>query len=228
MRYINFKKINIFKQILETFTDENRLMFFGVLKTYVSGRYKWVASFLYKSRNNVATNKHKCNLSFYSDLEMFINEFGNVAALQANLAMSVAERVKIAKFSHEMSSKQYKKLGQEYVEYDQIDYVDASGREELDPFRTDGNHIDVFHKYGDAPAFVVAGYRLLEWSAGLDEFVPIYNYENQAAMVNIQFNNLEIILNDDPKDLYFNSTFKQYIHDIDNGFDGLLGGGSNP
>lgn len=226
MRFINYKKINIFKQILEQFTDENKFMFFGVFKSFISGRYKWIASFLFKSRNNIQANKHKCYTSFYSDVEMNLNQFGNVSDIQNYITVDGIARAKIAKFSYELSSKQYKNLGQEHTEFNQIDFINASGQFNLDPFRVGDNNLDVFHKHGDSPAFVVAGYKLKKYDNEYGGVFPIYTYENQPE-VNIKYNSLEIILNDDAKDLYSNSTFKAYISGISTSSEGLLGGGIN-
>ena len=212
MIFINYKKINIFKQILEKFSDENRMMCFGVVKSFVAGRYKWVATYLFKNRNNTSTNKHRAFVSFYSDVEMNKNEFGNVPELQSNPVLERIERPKQSKFDHELSSKQYKTLGQEYVEFDSIDYIDASGVLSSNPLTTPMGHEDVFHVYGDAPVFVAAGYRIVTFSPlNPTEYIVVYTYENPPVEINLKYNNIEIVMNDDTKDLYSNEYFLSYI-----------------
>jgi hypothetical protein len=194
MIFINYKKKNPYKESLEKFTDENRLVSFGVVKSFISGRYHWLASFLFKNRNNTQTNKHRALIGWFSDVEMNLNEYGNVYDLVGNVYFNKRPRPRIPQFYNELSSKQYKLIGQEYAEYDVIRHVDMSGKIEI-PFADIGkqNHVDIFHKFGDAPAFICSGYKI--------PTITGYRYvmENPHTQSNIKFGNVEIVF-DDKKD----------------------------
>ena len=207
MIFVNYKKSNQYKDAIDKFSDENRNMSFGVVKSFITGRYKWLATYLFKNRNNTQTNKHRAFIGFYSDVEMDVNEYGSVAALQVTEYFNGRTRPKFPRFFYELSSKQYKAIGQEYVDFDAIRYVDESGKIEID-FEDIGlvNHHDIYHTFGDCPAFVMAGYKIPLVAGDY-----VYCIENQPDAVDIKLNNVEIIMNDDGEDLMNNDYVKLYL-----------------
>ena len=203
MVFTNYKKPNKYKETIEQFGDMNRPMFFGLVRNFISERFKWVAQFLFKNRNNTQTNKHRCFIAFYSDVEMLKNEYGNVAEIEFNPALYGYERPKLGRFPYEMTSRQYRTLGVEYVEFDKIEYIDPSGKL-IDPI----NFTDIYHPHGDSPVFIAAGYRVRD---GLDY---VYVIENMPIEVQLKFNNIEVTLGDDSKDIYTNQYYRNMISNI--------------
>ena len=126
MILINYKKKNPYKETIDKFTDENRLVSFGVIKTFISGRLKWLSSFMFKNRNNTQTNKHRAFIGWFGEVENILTEYGNVADINDKVFFDGRERPKFPRFYKELSSKQYGLIGQEYAEYDNIERVDIS------------------------------------------------------------------------------------------------------
>jgi hypothetical protein len=208
MIFINYKKKNPYKETIEKFSDENRLVSFGVVKSFISGKYKWLASYLFKGRNNTQTNKHRAFIGWFSDVELTLNEYGNIQELVSQPYFERRPRPKLPEFFVELASKQYRALGQEYTEYDTIQHVDLSGRIEI-PFIDIGkeNHKDVFHTFGDIPAFVCSGYIIPDYYTGQQ----IYVRQNPQVQVNLKFNNAEIILNDRRSDILNYEAVRLYL-----------------
>lgn len=207
MIFTNYKKKNQYKETIEKFSDENRLVSFGVVKNFISGKYKWLATYVFKNKNNTQTNKHKAFIGWFSDVELNLNEYGNVQEMASDIYFNRRSRPKFPEFFVELSSKQYRTIGQEYTEYDTIQHVDLSGKIVIDFFDIGSeNHVDIFHTYGDIPAFVVSGYKIPLLSGGYK-----YIRENPQVQVNIKFNNAEIILNDNREDILTNSDVLSYI-----------------
>lgn len=206
MIFINYRRPNIYKEIIERFSDLNRYMSFGVVKAFVTEKLKWVATMLFKHRNNLQTNKHKTLIGFYSDKEMFINEFANADSLSS--IHIFAEPHQISDINYELASRQYSKVGVEYTEYDQVEYIDASDQivepidYELENFRS------ISHKYGDAPVFIAAGYQIPIDDTG-NNLVYVFDPGHDGSQVN--FNGFEVYMADYHKDPYTNKYMKDYF-----------------
>jgi len=220
----NYKRPNYFKDLIESFSDENRHFSFGSVKGFSSEKYKWVADYLFKHRNNTQTNKHRAFIAFFNNKDTALSEYGNILELQQTFdILDGQEKTKFPKFYYEMSSSQYKRIGQEYTEFDDIEYIDASGiifsnndagtLYDLilgSAYLLDGEEkrlVDINHTYGDAPVYVAVGYKFYEYETGIDKFI----WDNPPEGVEINFNNFKVILNDNDKDLYTHPKFKQYI-----------------
>ena len=201
----NLKKRNDRQDTIDKFTDENRMVSFGAIKRFIIGKYKWAASFIFKNKNNIATNKHKAYIGWFSDVEANLNQYGNVEAIQAYPYFSSEERAKLPRFYTELSSRQYRNVGQEYAEYDQITKVDLSDKISID-FDDIGteNRFDIYHAYGDIPAFVTAGYKIP------GKYLRI----NQHVKTDIKFNKTEIYLNDARTDILSHPEVIDYIDSL--------------
>lgn len=226
MILINYKKKNPYKETIDKFTDENRLVSFGVIKTFISGRLKWLSSFMFKNRNNTQTNKHRAFIGWFGEVENILTEYGNVADINDKVFFDGRERPKFPRFYKELSSKQYGLIGQEYAEYDNIERVDISDKIEI-PVGEVQNTVNVYHNVGDSPAFVAAGYKINPpapdtYTASVSRngieveadpvFAPVrYVKENPQLQHNIKFNNLEIVLGDQIDDILSNQLVKDQI-----------------
>ena len=132
MIYSNYKRPNIYKEALNTLTDESLHFAFGAVRSASTNRYKWIADYLFKNKNNILSNKHRMFIGFFSNKQMILSEYGNIEELQADTYMSVyfngKEKTKLPEFIYELESGRYRAVGQQYAEYDEIEYTDPSGK----------------------------------------------------------------------------------------------------
>lgn len=206
MIFINYRRPNVYRDILERFSEYSRYLSFGVVKGFVAEKLKWVGTMLFKHRNNLQTNKHKTMIGFFSDKEMFLNEYANVDTLASVFIFDA--KPYLPDIYYELASRQYSKIGIEYTEYDKIEYVDASGNI-IEAMDYDGaNSRLVNHKYGDAPVFITAGYQIPIDDTGT-KLVYVFEPEHDGSQVN--FNGFEILMADSHKDPYTNSYLKAFF-----------------
>jgi hypothetical protein len=206
MIFRNYKKKNTYKETVDKFSDENRLVSFGVIKNFISNRYKWLASYVFKHKNNVQTNKHRAFIGWFGEKENLLNEYGNISSYATHPFFDT-DRPKLPRFYNELSSWQYRMVGQEHAEYDKIERVNISGKIVI-PFDQIGlnNSHKVYHKFGDIPAFVSSGYKI----------PGRYIRENPQTEVNVRFNNVEIVLEDTQEDVLSNPLVNDYIGSLPN------------
>jgi hypothetical protein len=211
----NYNRQNYFKNLIDSFSKDTAHVGFGVTKAYASARYKWVAEFLYKHHNNIATNTHKAYVAFYNNNDIIDSEYGNVAALMVepySLVLGVSARTKFPIIYHEFTSKQYKNISQEYIDSDYIEFLLLSGRLESDKYDpavlgdgVDGDReVNIFHQYGDTPIFVASGYVYNKGLAG-----EKYVFDNQPNEIEVMLNRARIVTNDSQEDVYNTEEFRE-------------------
>ena len=226
MIYRNYKRPNIYRQLLDTYTEENKPISSGIVKAFSSQRFKWVAQYMFKAKNNTATNKHKAWVAFFSDYEMTLTEYANIQYLQSrSLWLGEISRPQLPVIYHELSSKQYKKIGQEYVEYDEIAFADPSnlllangdsdtgynlvlGEAITEPsgITDEARVVTITHTYGDAPVFVATGYKFHGYLG--KDWMDFANPPSRIALFN---DRVEVYVNDDPKDIYTHYIFNKMV-----------------
>jgi hypothetical protein len=229
MIYVNCKRPNVYKEVLDRFSEDNKPMYAGVVKSATKTKYRWMATYLFKNRNNTQTNSHRAWLCFYGNNDMLGNEYGSIDAIfQGFRHLNGTLRTKIPYVAYELTTNQYKRIGQEYTEFDGVEYFDFSdtlysndnyGSESTDydvligdPVVIDGQTkrmIRVIHRYGDAPAIVGVGY-VIHYSGGLDT----YYYDCPPDSVEIGYNEFRIILGDLESDVYNLPYFKDYVETL--------------
>ena len=208
----NYKRKNYYNNLISSFSSDTAHLGFGVAKSYSSIRYKWVASYMFKHHNNFSTNPHKAYVAFFSEPDIIDSEYGNVPYLvdQFELVLKSIPRTKFPLVFHELSSKQYNAMSQEFVNSDKIEFLLLSGKIYSDQFQpavlgdgVDGNRVvNIFHQYGDAPVFAVAGY--VYNKGGPDEK---FSFDNQIDEVDIVLNRAELKTNDYQQDVYTTDEF---------------------
>lgn len=198
MRLTNYKKLNIYNETLEKFSNENRGFFFGSVRGKSSDRYKWVADFKFKHRNNVQSNKHNCFIDFYGNRDMLLSDYGNTKAVWDKGSLAFQEnKKKFSDFRYELSSTQYMILGQEHAGFDEISYFDASGQLAAEMV-FDDNEVSIKHDCGDVPALISAGY-------AIDN--RYYIWANEPESIQVNHNNIIVKLNDSESDIFLNEEY---------------------
>ena len=173
----NYKRPNYYKDLIKNFTDGNKHFSFGVANGFSSIKFRWVADFLFKHRNNTHTNKHRAFISFFSNKDMALSEYGNILELQQDFPnyLDGVAKTKIPEFSYEFASRQYSLIGVEHKEFDEIDYIDASDRlfanddagTEYDITLGTQTSAEITTLFGDVN--VAKGSSIVNWSSG-DQF----------------------------------------------------------
>lgn len=217
MRLINPKRSNPFRSALDTFSGDSFSASFRSIRSVTSGFYRWLATTRFKVRGNTKTNKHRAFIDFYTDHDMLLNRYGNVFEANGNRFFNNNPRPMMALRSYELSTNQYRVLGQEYAEFDTIKFIDASGVIELE-LDHDNQRLAEFHDSGDAPVFVTVGYKIPNPKTGKTYWV----IENEPVSVEILFNTFVITLNDDERDIRSDKEFVAALYAAD-AVDGLEG-----
>ena len=202
MRLTNPVRQNPLSAAVNRFSQDNRNVNFKHVRSVSSNPYRWQATTRFKVRNNFQTSKHLAYIGFYSDNEMMLNRYGNVFEANVNNFFLLNSRPQAAARQYELSTNQYKKLGQEYAEFDLIEYVDASAVITKTLDHAD-NVIEVFHNQGDAPVFVTAGYSIVNTGDGK----TYYSVENEPVSILIAMNGFVITVADDESDIYGSRVF---------------------
>ena len=227
--FINNKKKNKYKEKLNKFSNENKFISSGVAKSFSDKKYSWLADFLFKSRNNTDTNKHKAFISFFSNKEIAISEFGHIALVQYRFPfLKDYKRERMSLFTYELSSRQYRLVGQEHTEFDLIEYINASDKIFADNDNGSGinliinegdddeNTVFVNHEYNDSPVFHCEGYKLYNKlkEIGSNSYPRnVYIWANPANSCDINLNNFQINLNDSNTDLLSSDIVRETMED---------------
>jgi len=157
-RIINSKKNEYHSEIITGFSDTTRLMSSGVSRSYSFDKYSWIADFLFKHSSNVSTNKHTGYVSFFSDQEIFKNEYGNIDSLYSKYTfLSEYERVILSPYTFELSGKQYYKIGQQRSEIDLIEYINASVIQKYN-HTNELSSYEFNHGFNRSPGYHTEGY----------------------------------------------------------------------
>lgn len=173
-RFINAKRYEYHNATITEFSDTSRLMTSGVARGFSSTKYAWLADFLFKQRNNVSLNPNTGYVSFFSDREIFHQEYGNIARLYNRYPfLSSYARQVLSPHSYEMTSKQYSKVGQRVSEFDSVEYINASylergvraeyanpSYEPPENYDTIPSSFDVKHGFYRAPCYHAVGYKV--------------------------------------------------------------------
>lgn len=174
-RFTNAKRSEYHHGTIVDFSDTSRLMTSGVARGYSSKSYSWLGDFLFKQSANRSLNPHIGYVSFFSDREIFHQEYGNVARIYNNYPfLSAYPRQALPTHSFELTSKQYAKTGQRGAEFDIVEYINATVFDlgtRADPLPSP---YLVKHGYYRAPCFHAVGYRL-----DLEDGDPVWDLFDQ-------------------------------------------------
>ena len=203
MRLTNPIRQNPLAAAVDTFSRDNRDINFSHLRSVSSNPYRWQATTRFKVRNNFQTNKHMGWVCFYSDIEMMLNRFGNCDGFCMNNFFRTNPRPMTAQRRYELSTDQYKNVGQEYAEFDLIEYVDENGVITRTLDHTDSS-IQIFHDLGDAPVFVTSGYSIYNVGTGK----TYYSIQNEPVNIQIEMDSFIIETNDTQYDICSDPIFE--------------------
>ena len=172
-RFINPQKSTYYSNALVTFSDENRPMYTGIVKGYSTKKYSWINDFLFKHRTNFSTNSNIAYVSFFSDRETVYQEYGNIPELYIQYPfLQTYQREKIPSASYELSSPQYRKIGQKNTDFDLIQFINASGK-----LYSQNGELNINHYYKYDPIFHAEGYKIYGYPNNKSKFIWITNYE---------------------------------------------------
>lgn len=198
--------VNQFRKALDEFSVDNRNLSFNHIRGINKRAPEWQATTRFKVTNNDQTNKIKGFIDFYSKRDLMLNLYGNNNGTGGvnleNRFWKTNSRPLFANRHYELKTSQYRVLGQEFAEYETIEYVDASGRLEIEAQDMKPETHQIFHDYGDAPVEVCAGYFI----SG-DDGSAYYVIGDEPVSVQIQFNAFDVVVNDSAFDI---RTFPQY------------------
>lgn len=169
LRLTNAQRSTYHHDAINEFSDISHLISTGVAKGYASNKYSWLSDFLFKHAGNTSINKHIGYVSFFSERDIFQQEYGNVVRLQEQYPfLSEYNYTAFPKHYLELSIKQYFKVGQKFSEYDIIQYLNISKLYQLF-ISTDPNpdpeylrsrvEFNIRHGYYRAPSFYAQGYK---------------------------------------------------------------------
>ena len=203
LRLTNAQRSTYHHKTITEFSDISHLIATGVAKGYASNKYSWVSDFLFKHAGNTSINPHIGYAAFYSERDIFQQEYGNVVRLQDEYPfLSEYDYSIFPKHYGELSTKQYFKAGQKFSEYDIIQYINFSKFyslvfEPTDPeYSRDRVRFNINHGRYRNPAFYAQGYKL---DMGDNEEGQEYEYFNRYLWTN-------------PKNIEpGNSIYKEYI-----------------
>lgn len=166
-RFTNSKISTTHNKTITEFSELNKFLAGGVTKGHNDIEYSWVADLLYKNTGNLSINPNIGYISFESDRNIMHQEYGNIKDIWDNYSFfSGLERAIFSQSSYELTTKQYSRVGQKYVEYDFIEYVNASGlfskdSSDLDSESSgDASDTRVQHSFYRTPVFWATGYKL--------------------------------------------------------------------
>lgn len=158
-RFINTQKVTYHHSSIESFSEDNKPFGSGVSKGFSSTKYAWLSDFLFNHTDNDYINPHIGTISFFSDREIFLSEYGNVTSIYDNYPfLSNIPRKMYSDSSFEMTTKQYSQTGQKYAEFDLIEYLNESQQVIQDSFGSNFT-IQVNHGYHRAPVYVAVVYK---------------------------------------------------------------------
>lgn len=226
-RFVNAQRSTYHHNAITEFSDISHLIATGVAKGYASNKYSWVSDFLFKHAGNTSINAHIGYASFYSERDIFQQEYGNVVRLQEQYPfLSEYDYATFPKHYTELSTRQYFKVGQKFSEYDIIQYVNVSRLYPLEINLVDPDpelyrervEFKIRHGYYRSPAFYAQGYK---FDMADNEEGSKYEYFNRYLWTNpkdIEPNNSiykEYYLNENDFDITLLPIFADYYGDSD-------------
>ena len=124
MRIINPKRLSYHNGVVENFNDLSKPMTAGMAFGFSDTKYTWLADFLFKHKGNTFINKHIGYVSFFSDKHTMYQEYKNVTAVTDVYPFFTSE--KYSPHTYELATKQYRRVSQNYAEYDLIELINKS------------------------------------------------------------------------------------------------------
>jgi len=228
LRLINAKRSTYHYDAISEFSDIHHLISTGVAKGFSINKYSWISDFLYKHAENISINRHIGYISFYSERNIFQQEYGNIERLHEQYPfLSEYNYSAFPKHYTELSTRQYFKVGQKFSEYDIIEYVNFSElyplihstnpQQDPDYLRTRVN-FNIRHNQYRSPVYYAIGYKLdmAKYPEGEE-----YEYYDQYLWVNHKkispYNGVykEYYLNEDDFDITLLPIFTDYYGDSD-------------
>jgi len=155
MKCINPDKESYHHALINDFSESSRFLASGAAKGFVAERYVWFADFLHKFNNNTSFNPHVGYVSFFSNHDIFISEYANVTQLTDVYGIILLIADEKLGYEHELSTKQYSKVGQRHAAFDIIEFINQS---EL-VTDADGT-ISRYHSFYFAPVIYETGYKI--------------------------------------------------------------------
>ena len=130
LKLVNGKRIDYHSALIIGATKNDRAFFSGSAKAYtVKEKLTWSGDFLFKHRDNLATNPHTAYLSFFSDHDIVVDEYGSIEGLHSAYPFfTTYEHRPLSPYSQELSDNQYAKLGQKSVECELVSLVNTGIR----------------------------------------------------------------------------------------------------
>ena len=172
-RFINAQSVTYHHNSIERFSEENKPFGSGVSKGYSIDKYSWLADFLFNHTSNDYFNPHIGTISFFSDYDIFLTEYGNINELYDEYTfLSTEPRLMYSPNSFELTTKQYSMAAQKYSEFDLIEYLNESGKRYQNVESEPGAPVvKVNHGYFRAPVFISLAYK-----NDMDFETPNYQY----------------------------------------------------
>lgn len=154
MRIINPKRLSYYNSVVEQFNDLSKPMTAGMAFGFSDDKYTWLADFLFKHNGNTFINKHTGYVSFFSDKHMMYHEYKNVTAVTDVYPFFTSD--KYSPHTYELTTKQYRRVSQNYAEYDLIELINKSDLLSMDIEETE---IQINHWSGRYPVYKAFGCR---------------------------------------------------------------------
>lgn len=212
MRFVNPQKESYHHEVIREFSDNTRFMMSGATKGFVRSRYSWFADFANKFSGNETFNTHVAYISFFSDYEIFISEYANVEHLtdEYPLLLSVSDK-QLSGHDHELTTKQYFKISNQYSSFDIIEFINESKLTILPYSDPDVVNISHYHSFYYAPVIYETGYRIDKGELNLpltqtnyDMYLWAARYSSQLSLQDYSF---VITLCGSGTDSYYGSTY---------------------
>ena len=229
LRLTNAQSSTYHNDAINEFSDISHLISTGVTKGYSAktNKFSWISDFLFKHAGNISINQHIGYNAFYSERDIFQQEYGNVARLQDQYPfISEYNYTEFPKHYSELSTKQYFKVGQKFSEYDIIQYLNVSKLYPLKVYPIDPDpeylisrvEFKIRHENYRAPSFYAQGYKfdMADNEEGSEyEYYDRYLWTNPKDVAPVNSVYKEYYLNENDFDITLLPTFTDYYGDSD-------------
>lgn len=165
MRIINPKRSSYYNGVIEQFNDLSKPTTAGIAFGFSDKKYTWLADFLFKHQDNTFINKHTGYVSFFSDRHIMYQEYKNVTAVTDVYPFFTSE--KYSPHTYELTTKQYRRVSQNYAEYDLIELINKSELLSLD---IEATEMQINHWSGRYPVYKAFGCRCDMEHASMDGY----------------------------------------------------------
>jgi len=196
-RFVNRNIKNYYSSSVQGFSDGSRNASSGVTRGNQSIRYSWLADLLHKNSGNNLLNPHAAHISFFSDREIAIQEYGNVQDIyDSYVFLQDHERQQYSDASYELSTRQYSLVGQRDAETDTISFVNASFQIVGCPqyfIDEEIGDISKMHEFFRAPLYHAEGYRV-DQGSGYEKYYFVNTNSHISRIFEYSFT-LTLMLN---------------------------------